>query len=168
MGLLMVTDYITSFPTKMLPLITDQRSRLTYASLQLAQTEINSNAVSVHSNEGGGLHGHLALRTIPPDEYLIEAGVAFAEPLNPPEQPILPDAPTAAQIAEANHLPLAIPAISLENMREDQNWDMTRLLPAMPITNLTKDKPTAKLTNPSMEVRMAANTNKIAMGHCIP
>jgi hypothetical protein len=101
MGLLSATDYIASFPTKTLPPIADTRSRPTYASLRLAQTELNGNAASVHSNLGGGLHGHLAL-TLSDEDYLFETGVVFAKPPNPPPTPVLPPTPTTAQITEAN------------------------------------------------------------------
>jgi len=72
-----------------------------YASLRLAQTELDGNAASVHSNSSGGLHGHLAL-TISAEDYLYEAGVSYEKPPNPPEQPILPATPTVPQISDAH------------------------------------------------------------------
>jgi hypothetical protein len=47
MVLLTATDYIASFPMKKLPLIADSRSRPSYASQRLAQTELNGNAASI-------------------------------------------------------------------------------------------------------------------------
>ena len=106
MALLSATDYIASFPTKKLPLIADSRSRPSYASLRLAQTELNGNAASVHSNSGGGLHGHLAL-TISDEDYLYEASVPYDKPPNPPVTPFLPATPTAPQISDAHRQHIA-------------------------------------------------------------
>jgi hypothetical protein len=39
-----------------------------HVTIRIAQTELNGNASSIHSNGGSSIHGHLAL-TIPPAEY---------------------------------------------------------------------------------------------------
>ena len=55
----------------------------TYATLAKAQYELNQNATAIHSNRGGGCHGHLAL-LVSPERYLIIAGTAFVPPIVPP------------------------------------------------------------------------------------
>lgn len=60
----------------------------------------------MHSYASGGRHGHLAL-TIAPVAYLALAGVVFVPQVAPPAAPIHGEAPTAAQITEANRLHLA-------------------------------------------------------------
>jgi hypothetical protein len=55
--------------------------------------------MAVHSNFGGGLHGHLTL-TITPGRYLALTNVAYPAPVAPPANPILPAA-TAAAIPKA-------------------------------------------------------------------
>jgi hypothetical protein len=74
----------------------------TYATLQVLQRELNANAMSVYSTDGGGLHGHLTL-TVTPARYLQITQVAFPVPVAPPVVPVLPQAPTAA-ITEAVRL----------------------------------------------------------------
>jgi hypothetical protein len=56
----------------------------------------------VHFNNGGDLHGHLTL-TVTALRYADIAGAAnvFVPPIDPPNNPIIPTAPTGAQIAEA-------------------------------------------------------------------
>jgi hypothetical protein len=78
----------------------------TYLSLETAQRKLNANAASVHSYQGGGCHGHLAL-TIAPAAFLALAMVSFVLPAVPALAPVLGDVPTAAQITEANRLHLA-------------------------------------------------------------
>ena len=55
----------------------------TYATLAKAQYELNQNATAIHSNRGGGCHGHLAL-LVSPEKYLLIAGVEFEPPTVPP------------------------------------------------------------------------------------
>jgi hypothetical protein len=51
--------------------------------------------MSVHSDAGGGLHGHLGL-TITPARYLAVAQVPYPPPPVPPVLPVVPAAPAAA------------------------------------------------------------------------
>jgi hypothetical protein len=88
-----------SFPFPELTRFASDLQPPTYASLQLLQREINSNAMSVHSDAGGGLHGHLGL-TITPARYLAVAQVPYPPPPVPPVIPVVPAAPAAA-ITEA-------------------------------------------------------------------
>jgi hypothetical protein len=70
----------------------------THATLQVLQRELNANAMSVHSNDGGGLHGHLTL-TITPVRYLAVTGAVFPIPGAPPAVPVVPANPAAAVAA---------------------------------------------------------------------
>jgi hypothetical protein len=58
----------------------------TNTTLQLLQRQLFTNARSVPSNRGGGLHGHLAILLSPAD-YLLRAGVAFIMPVHPGDPP---------------------------------------------------------------------------------
>ena len=100
------SSILANFPTAVLTPIASLTSPPTYLSLETAQRELNANAASVHSYGGGGRHGHLAL-TIAPAAYLALATVPFVPPAVPALAPVLGDAPTAAQITEANRLHLA-------------------------------------------------------------
>ena len=93
-----------SFPIPVLSPIATKTSPPTYASIRLAQTQLNSNATTVPSHEGDGVHGHLAL-TLTPAAYLLRSGsIPFVAPVNGPRQPIHPAPSTAAAIAEINRL----------------------------------------------------------------
>jgi hypothetical protein len=100
------SSILANFPTAVLTPIASLTLPPTYLSLETAQRELNANAASVHSYGGGGRHGHLAL-TISPAAYLALATVPFVPPVVPALTPVLGDAPTAAQITEANRLHLA-------------------------------------------------------------
>jgi hypothetical protein len=91
----------SAFPLTELTHIGTDTEPPNYASLHIAQMQLNSCAASVDSNGGDGVHGHLAL-TITPAEYmaLSAGGVPFIAPLNPPIQPVHQPGATAAQIAE--------------------------------------------------------------------
>jgi hypothetical protein len=91
-----------SFPITTLPPIATINSRPSYASLRIAQTELNSNAASVHSNSGGGQHGHLVLTISPAEFRTITNNVDFNVPENPPTQPVHPTGATGSVITEAN------------------------------------------------------------------
>jgi hypothetical protein len=91
-----------SFTTAILSPIATSRTRPTYASLHKAQSELNGNVASIHTNLGGGLHGHLAL-TIAPAAYLVLSNqIEFVPPANPPANPGHPAGVTALIINEAN------------------------------------------------------------------
>jgi hypothetical protein len=92
-----------TFPIQTLSLVAEGNAEPTYHTIKQVQRELNSNAASVYSTEGGGDNGHLTL-TITPAEYLIIAGVQYNAPAAPPAQPIVPVGGTAAQITEAIRL----------------------------------------------------------------
>jgi hypothetical protein len=98
-------DVTTNFPNPVLTPIGTTTVKPNWTSLHLLQRQINANASSIHSNLGGGRNGHLAL-TIDAATYLAVAGVAFAVPPAPPDDPVLPANPTGPIITEANRLHL--------------------------------------------------------------
>jgi hypothetical protein len=90
------------------PAITFARPQLTpiagepnNSTLKLLQAELNSNAISIPSNRGGGAHGHLALIQ-DPTTYLALTGAAFNSPAHPGLSPTLVANATGNQITEAN------------------------------------------------------------------
>jgi hypothetical protein len=89
-----------NFPNQQLTPFATSSAPPTFSSLQLLQLELNENAASVHSIEGGGLYGHLCL-TITNAEYLICATVPFVVPVAPPAAPLIAIGATAAAITEA-------------------------------------------------------------------
>ena len=69
------------FPHPVLSPIATSTQEPMYESLHQAQTQLNTNASSVHSNSGGRSHGHLVL-TMPPAEYtLLPNVVALITPV---------------------------------------------------------------------------------------
>lgn len=70
----------------------------TNTTLQLLQRQLFTNARSVPSARGGGLHGHLAILLSDAD-YIARVGVAFVIPIHPGPPPIA--AGTAAAISVA-------------------------------------------------------------------
>ena len=70
----------------------------TNTTLQLLQRQLFTNARSVPSARGGGLHGHLAMLLSDAD-YIARTGVAFVVPVHPGPPP--PPIGTAAGIAVA-------------------------------------------------------------------
>jgi hypothetical protein len=70
----------------------------TNTTLQLLQRQLYTNARSVPSARGGGLHGHLALLLSEAD-YIARVGVAFAVPVHPGPPPVAVG--TAAVVAVA-------------------------------------------------------------------
>jgi len=73
----------------------------TLATLKLLHSELNDNAMSIHSDRGDGIQGHLVL-TISPAAYLAVAGVPFVAPVHPGVAPVHNAGATAAQITETN------------------------------------------------------------------
>jgi hypothetical protein len=88
------------FPS-LTPFATDQQPP-SHASILLLQRELNSNTMSDHSNNGGGLLGHLTL-TVTPLQYAAIAGTAnaFLAPVAPPTVPVINPAGTQVQISKA-------------------------------------------------------------------
>ena len=99
-------DALAAFPyPKLTPIATSASGPPTYASIKLAQTELNGNAASVPSTGGDGILGHLALTVTPAQYNLRSAGnVAFIAPVQPPQVPNHGNNPTAFTIAEDNRL----------------------------------------------------------------
>ena len=97
------TAVTANFPFPVLTPIATDNQPPTCASLLLLQREVNSNAMSVHSHDGGGLHGHLAIAVSPAKYATIIGNNAhpFPPPQPPPPQPIIPVPATQAQIADA-------------------------------------------------------------------
>jgi hypothetical protein len=91
----------SNFPVPKLSTIATHQTPPTYATIRVAQKELNSNAAAVHSHGGGGRHGLLAL-TVTPAAYLTIAGVPFIPPPVPPLQPVILPNARATQIAEAH------------------------------------------------------------------
>ena len=65
----------------------------TYESLELLIKQLKANARSVHSNLGGGQHGHLGL-VISPATYNHISAVPFMKPLFPGAQVLIPPGAT--------------------------------------------------------------------------
>jgi hypothetical protein len=89
-----------NFPFPLLTPFATEHQPPTHTTILALQRELNSNAMSVHSNDGGGLHGHLTL-TVTPQRYLNIAGAgnAFIIPIAP--APLINPAGTQIQVAEA-------------------------------------------------------------------
>jgi hypothetical protein len=99
------SDTITaSFPVSDLTPLATGTNEPTYQSIRIARTQLNSNAASIFSASGGGLHGHLAL-TMTAAEHLAVVGAnnAFQVPPNPGTL-VHPINATAPQISEAVRL----------------------------------------------------------------
>jgi hypothetical protein len=93
-----------SFPNPILSAIATITSPPTYATIRLAQTQLNANATTVPSYAGDGIHGHLAL-TLAPAAYLqVSGNMPFIPPVLGLINPIHPVGATAAQISEINRV----------------------------------------------------------------
>jgi hypothetical protein len=88
-----------NYPHRVLTPITDTPG---YSSLQNLQKELYTNAqATMHSNAGGGNHGHLAL-VMPDVDYLALAGQVFIIPQHPGNLPVHAVGATGPQITETN------------------------------------------------------------------
>jgi hypothetical protein len=90
------------FLVQTLPPVAVDTTQPTYASILAACISLNSNATTIASSAGGGLHGHLAL-VMTAAEYLALTGVPFIVPVAPPVLVHIAGA-TAANIIEDNRL----------------------------------------------------------------
>ena len=94
--------------------LTPINGKPTNTTLQILQRQLFTNARSVPSTRGGGVHGHLAILLSPAD-YLLRAGVPFIVPVHPgpPPEPV----GTAAVIGVAlrNHAEEALADLALYN-----------------------------------------------------
>ena len=82
----------TCFPK---PDLTRTPGRPTYESLHNMQLELKANAISVHSNLGGGNHGHLGLLMTDP-QYALVSNTAYVRPVHPGVL-VLPNGATRVQ-----------------------------------------------------------------------
>jgi hypothetical protein len=94
------TNVTANFPFPILTPFATDLSPPTHTTLRVLQKEINANAFSVHSNEGGGQHGLLPL-TIPAARYLAVANVVFPAPAAPPISPVIAAGASSAATGEA-------------------------------------------------------------------
>jgi len=96
-----------NFPAPSLTPLGTLTKQPTYLTIETAQKELNANAISVDSYDGGGLNGHLAL-TVTPAAYLAHdhrSPLVYVPPVAPAAEPVFPtEAPTGPQITEANRL----------------------------------------------------------------
>jgi hypothetical protein len=93
-----------SFPNPILSPIATVTSPPTYATIRLAQTQLNANATTVPSYAGDGIHGHLALTLLPAAYLLLSGDIPFIAPVNGPINPLHPPNATAPQISEINRI----------------------------------------------------------------
>ena len=90
------TDLQDNFPY---PVLTKIVGTPTYDSIKVVNDELSANAASVHSDLGGGLHGHLAI-TMNATIYATISATPFTAP-TVPDPPVLAGM-TAAQITALN------------------------------------------------------------------
>jgi hypothetical protein len=91
-----------SFP---LPVLTPVNGEPNYASLQLLQSELSSNAMSQFSNRGGGAHGHLGV-LLSAAQYNVIAtnNTPFFPPIHPGPTLVIPLGATDQQVRETTRL----------------------------------------------------------------
>ena len=73
-----------------------------YASISEMHMELNSNAVSVQSNLGGGTLGLLYL-TVLPDVYATLSAYIFVIPVNPGSKPVIDEHSMGPQISDIRY-----------------------------------------------------------------
>ena len=73
--------------------LTPIRGEPTYSTLELLLKELKANALNVHSNLGGGVHGHLGL-VISPASYAHLSATPFVRPVFPGTAAVLPPGST--------------------------------------------------------------------------
>jgi hypothetical protein len=95
-----ITPVAANFPFPVLTPFASDLQPPTHATLQVLQRELNANAMSVHSNNGGGRHGHLTL-TVTPERYNDITQAAFPVPIAPPANMPMPNPATSVAISEA-------------------------------------------------------------------
>ena len=94
----------SSFPHPTLTPIATSTMEPTYSTLCIAQTQLNANAASIHSNAGDRIHGHIVLMLPPADFTVLAGGAVFDAPDMPPENPIHATIETTQEFNECNHL----------------------------------------------------------------
>jgi hypothetical protein len=97
----------TSLPTITfpLPVLTPVNGEPNYASLQLLQSELSSNAMSQFSNRGGGAHGHLGV-LLSATEYntIATNNTPFFPPVHPGPTLVIPLGATDQQVRETTRI----------------------------------------------------------------
>ena len=73
--------------------LTSIRGEPTYETLTTLLKQLKANARTVHSNLGGAAHGHLGI-VISPASYALISPTAFARPIFPGTQPVIPPGTT--------------------------------------------------------------------------
>ena len=108
-------EFYAAFPAQALKI----QGEPSYDDIRQLRTVIYQNAASIHSDLGGGMHGHLGM-VMDDTTYATLTNTPWVDP--PPEPPAavpLPNAPTAPQIAEAHRAHNQ----QLKTRREFQNLD---------------------------------------------
>jgi hypothetical protein len=77
-----------NFPQPVLTPFATEFQPPTHSWLQVLQRELNANAMSVHSNEGGGTFGHLPHTISAADYTAIVGTIPFPPPPAPPAAPV--------------------------------------------------------------------------------
>ena len=95
-----ISTIIASFPIPELTKIDTEHAKPSYITLLRLQRDLNTNAASIETTQGTGLHGFLVLTMKPIDFLLMTADIAHAAPPNPGPMPV---AATAAQAREHEH-----------------------------------------------------------------
>ena len=91
-------ELYTAFPAQ----ATKIQGEPTYDDLRQLREVLYHNAASVHSDRGGGLHGHLGM-IMDDVNYATISATPWVDPPEPPAMVQMPNnAPTAPQIAEAH------------------------------------------------------------------
>jgi hypothetical protein len=95
----MATDMPTTMPH---PALTPIEGKPTSATLRTLQRQAYANAMAVHSNTGGGAHGHLGLLMTDAAYIAISGGIPFVAPVHPGIAPVHAANATQFQITETN------------------------------------------------------------------
>ena len=114
-------EFYAAFPAHALKI----QGEPSYDDIRQLRTVIYQNAASIHSDLGGGLHGHLGM-VMDDTTYATLTNTPWVDPPEPPAVVPLPNAPTAPQIAEAHRAHNQ----QLKVRREFQNLDraLTRII----------------------------------------
>lgn len=114
-------EFYAAFPAQALKI----QGEPSYDDIRQLRMVIYQNAASIHSNLGGGLHGHLGM-VMDDNTYATLTNQPWVDPPEPPAVVPLPNAPTAPQIAEAHRAH----SQELKIRREFQNLDraLTRII----------------------------------------
>ena len=98
------TNITSCFPIATLtPVVAEDAHGPSYTTLDVMQTEINSNAMSVPTRVANGDLGYLALVISEAKFFVHSGGITYIAPTSPPEAPVHPAGATSSQITEINH-----------------------------------------------------------------